>query len=358
METNETTRRRDSTPAESFHTNYLSHVSVPAHGDELSVIVGKLLGMGNPLLDISAHVPQELLDKYELKLDSAILAEDKHQPLYGELVEKYDVQYIAGGATQNTMRVAQWMLKDNKGQTAFMGCVGPNDNYGKQLEKCASDDGVLVHYMKDPSTPTGTCAALILGGERSLCANLAAANNFNETHLETDKAKEIIESAEIYYSAGFFLTVSVPSLVKVALAKDKIVALNLSAPFIVDFFGDQLATALEYADFVFGNESEAAAYGKKHELGEDLGKVALAICDLSKKNASRPRIVVITQGSKSTLVASQGKVTEYAIDPLPKEKLVDTNGAVSTGMSQACEGIFFPLYSHSAVFVCLSLLVG
>lgn len=352
METNET-RRRDSTPSESSLAK-ISHVFVSANGNKLSVIVGKLLGMGNPLLDISAHVPQELLDKYELKLDSAILAEDKHQPLYGELVEKYDVQYIAGGATQNTMRVAQWMLKDNKGQTAFMGCVGPDDNYGKQLEKCASDDGVLVHYMKDPSTPTGTCAALILGGERSLCANLAAANNFKETHLETDKAKEIIESAEIYYSAGFFLTVSVPSLVKVAeefVAKNKIVAINLSAPFIVDFFGDQLATALEYADFVFGNESEAAAYGKKNELGEDLGKVALAICDLAKKNASRPRVVVITQGSKSTLVASQGKVTEYAIDPLPKEKLVDTNGAVSTGMSQACEAIFFPLCSHSVVFV-------
>jgi len=29
---------------------------------------GTLLGMGNPLLDISAEVPQEVLDKYELKV--------------------------------------------------------------------------------------------------------------------------------------------------------------------------------------------------------------------------------------------------------------------------------------------------
>lgn len=288
------------------------------------------MGMGNPLLDISAHVGQDILDKYELKLDSAILAEEKHMPLYQELVDKYDVQFIAGGATQNTIRVAQWMLKDKKGQTAFMGCVGPDDKYGKQLEKCASDDGVLVHYMKDPSTPTGTCAALIVGGERSLCANLAAANNFKDTHLETEKAKEIIDSAEIYYSAGFFLTVSVPSLVKVAesfLAKNKIVALNLSAPFIVEFFAEQLSTALEYADYVFGNESEAAAYGKKNGIGEDLSKVAMAIAALPKKNTSRPRTVVFTQGAKSTIVVSDGKVTEYSVEELPKEKLVDTNGA-------------------------------
>jgi adenosine kinase len=290
------------------------------------------MGMGNPLLDISAHVSHDILDKYDLKLDSAILAEDKHQPIYAELIEKYDVQYIPGGATQNTMRVAQWMLKDKKGQTAFMGCVGPDDIYGKQLEKCASDDGVLVHYMKDPSTPTGTCAALIVNKERSLCTNLGAANNFKETHLETEKAKEIIEAAEIYYSAGFFLTVSVPSLVQVSeafVAKNKIIGLNLSAPFIVDFFGDQLATAIEYADFVFGNESEAAAYGKKHELGDDLGKVALAICDLPKKNPSRPRVVIFTQGKDATIVASAGKVTEYPVDTLPDDQLVDTNGAVS-----------------------------
>ncbi len=35
-----------------------------------------------------------------------------------------------------------------------------------------------VHYMVDAATPTGTCAACIVGGERSLVANLAAANNY------------------------------------------------------------------------------------------------------------------------------------------------------------------------------------
>lgn len=35
-----------------------------------------------------------------------------------------------------------------------------------------------VQYMVDASTATGTCAVCIVGGERSLVANLAAANNF------------------------------------------------------------------------------------------------------------------------------------------------------------------------------------
>merc|ERR1712087_25152 len=99
---------------------------------------------------------------------------------------------------------------------------------------------------------------------------------------ETEKAKEIIESAKFYYIAGFFLTVSPESLVQVgdhAVEKNKVFCINLSAPFIVDFFGDQLAQALEYADYVFGNENEAAAYGKKHNLGEDLKEVALKLTE-------------------------------------------------------------------------------
>ena len=68
------------------------------------------MGMGNPLLDISANVEQEFLDKYDVKLDSAILAEEKHQPLFKELVESYKPTYIAGGATQNSIRVGKLLF--------------------------------------------------------------------------------------------------------------------------------------------------------------------------------------------------------------------------------------------------------
>jgi adenosine kinase len=287
--------------------------------------------MGNPLLDISADVGQDILDKYDVKVDNAILAEEKHLPIYKELVDNYSPQYIAGGATQNSIRVAQWIMTANgkPGQTAYFGCVG-DDSFGEQLEDCAAADGVCVHYMKTASAPTGTCAVLVKDGERGLVANLAAANNFKPTHLETAESKAIYECASVYYIAGFFLTVSIDSLKIIAEhanANGKTFCLNLSAPFIIDFFADQVATALEYADFVFCNESEAATYGKKHELGDDLQKIALHIAASPKKNADKKRYVIFTQGDSSTIVAHDGKVEEYAVVPLPKEQLVDTNGA-------------------------------
>merc|ERR1711865_279292 len=130
---------------------------------------------------------------------------------------------------------------------------------------------------------------------------------------ETPESTAIYTAAKFYYIAGFFLTVSVESLVTVAehaLANDKTFCLNLSAPFIIDFFGDAVATALPYADYLFCNESEAAAYAKKHDLGEDLKEVALKIAASEKKN-DKPRTVIFTQGDKSTIVAKGGVVTGY-----------------------------------------------
>lgn len=289
---------------------------------------GAILGMCNPLLDISAEVPVDLLEKYGLSLNNAILADEKHLPLYKELIENYPVQYIAGGATQNSIRVAQWMV-NAPGATSYFGAVG-SDEFGATLEKCATEDGVRVLYQKNPEVPTGTCAVLVNGGERSLVANLAAANTFTYSHLETPEAKEAVEKAKIIYISGFFLTVSMESILSVAkkaAEENKIFALNLSAPFLIDFFGDQMATVMPYADFVFGNESEAAAYGKAKGYGEDLQQIALKLSAQPKASGTRPRIVVFTQGSEATIVASQGVVTVYPVDPLPRELLVDTNGA-------------------------------
>lgn len=107
------------------------------------------------------------------------------------------------------------MLQDQPNSTAFLGSVGA-DEFGEKISACAKNDGVETHYFVDPKTPTGTCAVLVNGENRSMVANLSAANNFDPAHLSTDKAKEMIESARYFYIAGFFLTVSVDAILEVA----------------------------------------------------------------------------------------------------------------------------------------------
>jgi len=42
----------------------------------------QLFCIGNPLLDMQAKNGEKLLEKYDLKANDAILAEEKHAPMY------------------------------------------------------------------------------------------------------------------------------------------------------------------------------------------------------------------------------------------------------------------------------------
>uniref|UniRef100_A0A8C6U6R0 Adenosine kinase n=1 Tax=Neogobius melanostomus TaxID=47308 RepID=A0A8C6U6R0_9GOBI len=263
--------------------------------------------MGNPLLDISAVVDKDFLDKYTLKPNDQILAEDKHKALFDELVKKFQVEYHAGGATQNSIKIAQWMIQEPHKVGTFFGCIG-EDKFGEILKQKAEEAHIDAHYYEQSEEPTGTCAACITGYNRSLVANLAAANCYKkDKHLDLKENWKLVEKANVYYIAGFFLTVSLESILKVAKhasENNKLFCLNLSAPFISQFFKDNLMQVLPYVDVLFGNETEAAAFAKEMEFEtKDLKEIAKKTQALPKVNKARPRTVVFTQGKDETIMA-------------------------------------------------------
>jgi len=289
-----------------------------------------VLGIGNPLLDISAKVDESILTKYDLKPANAILAEEKHLPLYDDLVAMKGVEFLAGGANQNTIRAVQWMLQ-TPNATNYIGCVG-KDKYADDMKKEALADGVNTHYLVTEEARTGTCAVLILEKERSMVANLGAANCYKVDHLQHPDRQKLIEQAKVIYATGFFLTVSVPSLTLLAehcANKNKPFLFNLSAPFLIQFFWDEKMEAIfPYIDVLFGNEDEFAHLGERLGLKDKpLREIGLAASARDKINKNRPRVVIITQGSNPTLICREGQVTEVPVDLIPAEKLVDTNGA-------------------------------
>ncbi|XP_077999007.1 uncharacterized protein LOC144451955 isoform X2 [Glandiceps talaboti] len=295
----------------------------------MAVSEGVLLGLGNPLLDLSTTCDKDFLDKYGLKANDAILAEDKHVDMYNELVEKFDVEYIAGGATQNSIRVAQWLL-DTPKATSMFGCVG-DDKFGEKMREKAEKVGVNVRYLVTKEHPTGTCAVLITDHNRSLCAYLAAANSYKKDHLIEAENWEIVEKAKVYYVAGFHLTVApdaILALGKHATEKGKTFCLNLSAPFLCQFFCDPMMDVMPYVDILYGNETECVTFAKQHKFEtEDIKEIALKMAELPKANKDKSRTVIITQGRDPVITVKDGKVTEYPIKELPKEDIVDTNGA-------------------------------
>jgi adenosine kinase len=77
---------------------------------------------------------------------------------------------------------SQWLLQI-PGATSFIGCIG-KDKFGEEMKKNAQAAGINAHYHEDENAPTGTCAVCVVGGERSLIANLSAANCYKSEHLK------------------------------------------------------------------------------------------------------------------------------------------------------------------------------
>jgi hypothetical protein len=107
---------------------------------------GVFVGVGNPLLDIAATVDEDFLRKYDITFNSASMAEERHLPLFQEMMDRFVPQFTAGGASQNTVRVVQWMI-GVPGVTSFIGCIG-RDEYGSILKQCAAAAGVNACYVE------------------------------------------------------------------------------------------------------------------------------------------------------------------------------------------------------------------
>jgi len=288
---------------------------------------GYVFGAGNALLDISCEVDQAFFEKYGIKAGNAILAEDKHMPMYAELSAMTNVQYIPGGATLNSIRVCQWMMKGGKtgGKTGYVSCINAGDDYGKKLVAGCDKEEVKTSF-DSAEEPTGTCAVAIQGGERSLVANLSAANKYKIDHLKTDEAKALWEGADIVYCAGFWLTVCADGMAHIGehcQAKGKKFCMNISAPFLAQFFMPQMETLFPLITTIFGNETEAVELGKARNYEtQDVKEIAKK---LSKEGEGMR--VVFTQGKDPTIVVENDVVSEFTVPELDQGKIVDTNGA-------------------------------
>uniref|UniRef100_A0A672MGD9 Adenosine kinase n=1 Tax=Sinocyclocheilus grahami TaxID=75366 RepID=A0A672MGD9_SINGR len=232
----------------------------------------------------------------------------KEISLFEEIVKKFKVEYHAGGATQNSVKVAQWMIQEPHKVATFFGCIG-NDKFGKILKEKAEEAHVDAHYYEQSEEPTGTCAACITGDNRSIMC--------------LEKQKHLLW--------GFFLTVSLESILKVAKhasENNKIFCLNLSAPFICEFFKEALMKVMPYVDILFGNETEAATFAQEQGFEtEDIEEIAKKAQSLPKENKKRQRIVVFTQGKEGTVMTKGDKVETFPVLEINQSEIVDTTGA-------------------------------
>jgi len=280
-------------------------------------------------IDIQATADVALLEKYGVKPNDAILAEEKHLGLYEDLLNNYSAKLIAGGGAQNTARGAQYLLPPNS--VVYLGCVG-DDKYAAILHDAVKAAGLRVEYRVDKTQPTGRCGVIITGHNRSMITDLGAANHYNLDHMKSPEIWKLVEGATHYFVGGFHLTVCPPAiqaLAEEAAKHNKAFVFSLSAPFIPQFFKDPLDASAPYWDYVIGNESEALSYAESHGLAtKDIKEIAKHLAALPKANTKRERVAVITQGTDPTIVVVNGQeAQEFPVHAIESSKINDTTGA-------------------------------
>uniref|UniRef100_A0A5S6QWU7 Adenosine kinase n=1 Tax=Trichuris muris TaxID=70415 RepID=A0A5S6QWU7_TRIMR len=211
----------------------------------------------------------------------------------------------------------------------YFGCIG-NDHFGHILKSKCKEVGLNAMYQVHATERTGACAVCLSGTSRSLCADLGAAVQFTVDHLRTSAHQEVIQKAEYYYIAGFFISSSLPSIMEIsehACVENKCFIMNLSAPFIASM-KEEFSKLLPFVDILFGNEKEAEAFAYSMQIkSESIVDIAKFISSFPKKNPNRDRIVIITQGADPIVVVSDGHCFHHPVSHVPVDCIVDTNGA-------------------------------
>lgn len=66
---------------------------------------GFLVGIGNPILDISNNTDKETIEKFGLQFGQTIFANDQNKSFFDVLEKTPKVSYIPGGSVTNSIRV-------------------------------------------------------------------------------------------------------------------------------------------------------------------------------------------------------------------------------------------------------------
>jgi len=290
----------------------------------------QVCGIGQPMLDITATVTEDFLNRYGLNSNDSILATERHENLFQDVVTNHQVGIFPGGQTLNTIRCAKWMLGEEV-NALYTGAIG-KDEFGRILQNKCEDAEVEALFYVQQEEPTSTCAALINGneGHRSMISSLNGANTYPFEYLKQDETWERVTQSAVYYTESYLLTSPDGPACMEAAATDahnhnKVFALNLSAPFIQQFFKKQFLQLVRKVDIIFGNEDEAAAFGEYHGMkGASIEQIAKKLCALPS-DKDTPRTVVITQGADCTIVCHDGQINRYKVSKV--SKVVDTTGA-------------------------------
>lgn len=271
-----------------------------------------VLGIGNAIFDVLAHIEDDYLAKEELVKGSMRLIDaEEAERLYSHMGPALR---ISGGCAGNTSSgVASF-----GGKAAFIGKVAADT-----LGEAYSHDmrGFGVHFDTAPlkdGAPTARSMILITpDGERTMNTYLGACQNLTVADIDPD----VVAAAKITYLEGYLWDPleakdAFRAAAKIAHDAGRRVALTLSDSFCVDRFRDEFLDLVRTGavDILFANEHELKALYQTSDMDSAVKAV--------REDAG---LAVVTLGAEGSLAVTREETHHVAAAPV--DTIEDLTGA-------------------------------
>ncbi len=281
-----------------------------ARSQEHTMTTFDVFGMCNPLYDIQAAVPEELLSDLELAKGGMMLVDEEQQKKIVPVIYAHIVLTAAGGSGANTMTgIAQL-----GGKACYAGRIG-NDEHATLYEEGLTGKGVHSSLGRGEGT-TGICLVLVTPDtQRTMCTFLGCSRELSRKDIRVDLLKA---SRYLYVTAYLWDTPGQKDAVEFAMSTAKAsgvkVSVSLSDPFCVNRHkGELLDLVRKNVDVIIGNRAEAQALTDTGSA-EDAARVLAENCD----------VAVVTMDSSGSLICAGDTITRIPAVPATP---VDTTGA-------------------------------
>jgi sugar/nucleoside kinase (ribokinase family) len=270
-----------------------------------------VVGIGNALVDVIAHAPEEFLGANGLVKGSMTLIEtDRAVELYGALDAAIE---MSGGSAANTM----CGVASLGGRAAYIGKVN-NDDLGVVFGHDLRAVGVPFRGGGvDHGTPTGRCVIVVTpDAERTMNTYLGVSSFLNVDDIDDDA----VADAKVLYMEGYLFDrddakAAFRHAAGVAHDNERLVSLTLSDSFCVERHrADFRGLVQDQVDLLFGNEDELLALYETDSFDAAIGALREE-CEFA----------AITVGAAGCVIVTGDDVLK--VPAVPVDKVVDTTGA-------------------------------
>lgn len=270
-----------------------------------------IVAVGNAIVDVIAPSSEQFIVDQDLsKGGMTLIDEARAERIYNAMAPG---QETSGGSAANSVAAASSL----GGRTAFIGKVA-----GDQLGRIFAHDmrAIGTHFETPPlaeGAATGRCLINVTpDGQRTMATFLGAANLLSAADIDPG----IISAGRIILLEGYLFTPeearkAFAKAAAVARASDRLIALTLSATFVVESFRDELKAFIENdVDILLANDEEIASLWQAETFDEAV-----------ERTRSCSKFAALTRGANGSVVI--GPTETHAVAAEPIRELVDTTGA-------------------------------